>query len=224
MSTTRTQEFFQKYAGDFDAIYANQDGVFNRVINHLFRKSMQLRFLKTMEVCEPVTGKTVLDIGCGPGHYSIALAKRGAVKVIGLDFAEEMIALAEQHAQAQGVSSQCQFLNRDLFTYTSAEPFDRIVVMGVMDYMQEPVKVIEKVLSLCKDRCFFSFPEAGGFLAWQRKFRYRNRCELYMYTQAQLEEMFRAIPDVKAKIEPIARDFFVTVEKNQSMIVALHLH
>ena len=69
MSADRTQTFFHQYANDFDAIYGNQNGVVDSVINKLFRKSMRLRYEKSVEGCEPVQGRSVLDVGCGPGHY-----------------------------------------------------------------------------------------------------------------------------------------------------------
>src|SRR5271157_5467507 len=77
MSLDRTQTFFHQYANDFDAIYGNQNGLIDGVINRLFRKSMRLRFEKSIEGCNPIQGKSVLDVGCGPGHYSITLAPRG---------------------------------------------------------------------------------------------------------------------------------------------------
>jgi hypothetical protein len=47
-------------------------------------------------------------------------------------------------------------------------------------------------------------------LAWQRKRRYRSRCELHMYTRDQLQSLFSSFDGVRAVIEPAARDFFVT--------------
>ena len=78
MSTDRTQGFFHRYANDFDAIYSNRAGLLNGFLNGVFRKSMKLRYLKTIEGCQPIQGKTALDVGCGPGHYAITLAQRGA--------------------------------------------------------------------------------------------------------------------------------------------------
>ena len=88
--------------------------------------------------------------------------------------------------------------------------------MGFMDYIADPSTVIRKVLLATRAKAMFSFPAAGGFLAWQRKLRYRKRCELYMYTAAQLEELFSQAGDDSVRIEPIARDFFVTVTINSS--------
>jgi hypothetical protein len=83
--------------------------------------------------------------------------------------------------------------------------------MGFMDYMADPRAVIEKAISLSRSKVLFSFPQAGGFLAWQRKLRYRKRCDLYLYQREQLDQLFGSFRGITYKIEPIARDFFVTV-------------
>lgn len=210
MSTDRTQVFFHQYANDFDAIYSNRGGLLNGFLNSVFRKSMKLRYLKTVEGCQPIEGKTVLDVGCGPGHYSITLAQRGAARVLGIDFAEGMLQVAAEHAKAGGVGPKCEFRQADFLQFQSSEPFDYVILMGFMDYMADPRRVVEKALSLTRGKAFFSFPVDGGLLAWQRKRRYRGRCELYMYTKDQLENLFSSFPGVRTVIEPIARDFFVT--------------
>lgn len=35
----------------------------------------------------------------------------------------------------------------------------------------------------------FSFPVKKGFLAWQRRLRYRSRCDLYMYDERGVEAL-----------------------------------
>jgi len=214
MSLERTQTFFHQYANDFDAIYGNQNGVFDSFVNRLFRKSMRLRYEKSIEGCEPVQGKSVLDVGCGPGHYSITLAQRGASRVVGIDFADGMLQIAGEHARKVGVADRCKFMVADFFTYQPQESFDYVIAMGFMDYMPDAEKVVDKVLSLTRSKAFFSFPVAGGVLGWQRQVRYKKRCDLFLYTKDQLKGLFAKFPDVKATIEPISRDFFVTLEKN----------
>ena len=132
--------------------------------------------------------------------------------MVGLDFADGMLGIATRHAAEAGVADRCRFEVGDFLAYEAPEPFDYLIVMGFMDYMQDPRKVIRKVLSLTSSKAFFSFPAAGGFRAWQRKLRYKSRCDLFLYTEPQLRELFASFPEVKATIEPIARDFFVTVD------------
>src|SRR5271169_3612495 len=213
MAVDRTQGFFHQYANDFDAIYSTGGGPWNSLLNRLFRRSMKLRFIKTLEGCRPIEGKTVLDIGCGPGHYSISLAQAGAARAVGLDFADGMLRLAADHAHQAGVQDRCEFRNADFLQFTPAEPFDYVIVMGFMDYMSDPMAVIRKVLSLTRRRAFFSFPAAGGILAWQRRMRYRNRCDLFLYRRHDIQRLFAAFPEAKVDIRPAARDFFVTAEK-----------
>ncbi|MGO9520264.1 MAG: class I SAM-dependent methyltransferase [Candidatus Korobacteraceae bacterium] len=216
MSLDRTQAFFHQYANDFDAIYGNQNGPFNSVINHLFRKSMRLRFEKSIGGCNPIEGKSVLDVGCGPGHYAITLAQRGAARVVGIDFADGMLQLASEHAKKVGVGDRCKFMVADFYTYAPQDIFDYVIVMGFMDYMPDAEKVVAKVLSLTKDKAFFSFPVAGGFLGWQRALRYKKRCDLFLYSEEQLQQIFSRFPEATATIEPAARDYFVTLARNKT--------
>ncbi len=211
MSTNRTSQFFDSYARDFNAIYGNNNTFVNRLINRHFRASMRLRYEKTIEGCSPIVGKSVLDIGCGPGHYSVTLAKNGAQDVFGIDFADEMIGLASQNAQSAGVQDWCHFARRDFLVDPIDNKYDYTIAMGFMDYMPDPRKTIEKVLALTKLKAFFSFPADGGILAWQRKLRYKSRCPLYLYSLPQLHQLFSSLSSEKISCERIARDYFVTV-------------
>jgi SAM-dependent methyltransferase len=207
----QTAQFFDAYAADFASIYGNDNGALERIVNRLFRRSMLVRFRKTLAGCAPVAGRTVIDIGCGPGHYGIALARAGADKVVGLDFAPGMLAIAREQAAAQGVAQRCSFVLGDFLTYPLAERFDYAVIMGFMDYVRDPRPVIDRVLALVRRRAIFSFPKAGGPLAWQRQWRYRRRCELFLYRREQIETLFSPT-GAAFHVEGIGRDFFVAVE------------
>jgi ubiquinone/menaquinone biosynthesis C-methylase UbiE len=214
VSDAQTQTFFHGYARDFNAIYGNRNGPLTSLVNRTLRKSMRLRYQRTLEGCEPVEGRTVLDVGCGPGHYGIALAARGARQVTGLDFAEGMIDLARQQAAAAGAANRCEFMAGDFGRFRPASRFDYVVVMGFMDYMAEPEAVIAKALEVTGSRAFFSFPVAGGVLAWQRQLRYRRRCPLFLYTRQQVSDLFAGRSGFSVAIESLGRDFFVTAERS----------
>ena len=211
MNTDRTAAFFDAYAHDFNAIYGNQNTLFNAVVNRVFRKSMVLRYERTLAGCSPIEGKKVIDIGCGPGHYAVALAARGAARVLGVDFAPGMIEIARKRAEREGVSDRCSFEVGDFLAVTSNETFDYAVVMGFMDYIEDPRALIEKVLRVCHGKAFFSFPADGGPLAWQRKLRYRSRCPLYLYTEEQIRTLIAGLPLKSSALEQIDRDYFVTL-------------
>jgi 2-polyprenyl-3-methyl-5-hydroxy-6-metoxy-1,4-benzoquinol methylase len=209
-TSEKTSTFFDRYAHDFSAIYGTKNTIIHSVVNKLFRESMKLRFFMTLEGCNPVSGRSVLDVGCGPGHYAVALARRGASRVLGVDFAPGMLDIARESASRAGVGSVCTFEQADFIKREFGEKFDYVIAMGFMDYMEKPREVVEKALSVCNVRAFFSFPLDGGMLAWQRKVRYRSRCELYLYNESQVRDLFAGTRAKKIDVEVIARDLFVT--------------
>lgn len=211
LAENRTRDFFDGYAKGFDAIYGNRNSLPNSIVNRIFRKSMQLRFEKTINGCNPIEGKSVLDIGCGPGHYAVTLAKRGAGRVLGTDLAEGMLHLAAEHAKSAGVAGICEFRTADFNQWNEFEQFDYVILMGFMDYMANPKAVIERAISLTRCKAFFSFPADGGFLAWQRAKRYQKRCDLFLYREEKIRDLFSSLPGIGMSVEAIARDFFVTV-------------
>jgi SAM-dependent methyltransferase len=208
----RTAGFFDRYARDFDAIYGTPDTPLHRAVNALFRRSMRQRYLLTLEGCHPVAGRSVLDVGCGPGHYSIELARRGAARVLGIDFADGMLELARGAATRAGVAAACEFVRRDFFRDEFAARFDYVVAMGFMDYVATPQATVDKALSLATQRAFFSFPRAGGVLAWQRQLRYRARCPLYLYTEPQVRALFAGPRVRRLDVRTIDRDLFVAAD------------
>jgi 2-polyprenyl-3-methyl-5-hydroxy-6-metoxy-1,4-benzoquinol methylase len=212
MSDRSVAEFFNSYSADFNALYGSRKDIVSSLIDRLFRKSMRLRFERTLEGCFPVEEKTVLDVGCGPGHYCLQLAARGAASCLGLDFAPGMIRLAKENALLRGVADRCAFICDDFMKFSFERQFDYVVVMGFMDYVSEPAGIIDKALSLTRGKAFFSFPVADGILAWQRKQRYQHRCDLFLYRLGQVKQLFENKPCRNTEIDKISRDYFVTVE------------
>jgi 2-polyprenyl-3-methyl-5-hydroxy-6-metoxy-1,4-benzoquinol methylase len=71
----------------------------------------------------------VLDIACGSGRHSVALAKSGA-EVVGFDSSEEMIKAAEDHAEQNGVA--VEFFLADMLDFADMVrgEFDLVVCLG----------------------------------------------------------------------------------------------
>ena len=205
-----TAEFFHDYAQDFDAIYGTKHTWIRKLVNKYLRASMRLRFEKTLAGCNPIEGKSVIDIGCGPGHYTVALGQRGAARLYGLDFAEGMVDIARRRAEQAGIGDRCEFAIGDFMKVDLPEQFDYAIVMGFMDYVAAPQAMIDRTLGITRNKAFFSFPAQGGFLAWQRQLRYKSRCDLYLYSEPAIRTLFDASPAKSTTIEKINRDFFVT--------------
>ena len=212
MSAKRsTSEFFDSYAVDFSALYGNTNRFPSSLLNHLFRRSMRLRFERTLVECRPIDGATILDIGCGPGLYSVAMAQRGAGHITGIDFAPKMIQLARKRADAAGCSEKCEFVLADFMDYPEDRSFDYCVAMGFMDYVADPVTILRKILALTCRRAVISFPSSAGILARQRRWRYRRKCPLYMYSASDLDRLLTGCGAGGFTVDRLGRDFFVAL-------------
>jgi 2-polyprenyl-3-methyl-5-hydroxy-6-metoxy-1,4-benzoquinol methylase len=210
MSQARSAaQFFDDYARDFDAIYGRDRGAIGRVLDGIFRKSMRLRFEKTLEGCRPAAGKTVLDIGCGPGHYGVTLAREGAARVVLLDPAKEMLGIARERAEKAGVLGRCELVHGSFEDYRPRERFDFCILMGLMDYIPDAHACVRHIAEVTRGSAFFSFPASGGLLAAQRRWRYRNRTELYLYREEQIRDLFEKGAAGRYRLERLARDYFV---------------
>ena len=56
-----------------------------------------------------VTGRTVLEIGCGPGDLTRELVRNGADRALGIDLAEEIINEARRRASEEDMSDRVEF-------------------------------------------------------------------------------------------------------------------
>lgn len=74
-----------------------------------------------------VNPKGVLDLGCGVGTFSIAMAKQGH-HLTAVDFMPEALRMAEQRAKAVGVN--IQFEQADVLTWNSPKRFDLVFDSG----------------------------------------------------------------------------------------------
>jgi tRNA (mo5U34)-methyltransferase len=87
-------------------------------------------------------GRTVLDIGCNGGFYSIEMKRRGADRVVGIDWDERYLNQARFAAEMTGV--QIEF--RRLSVYDAAalgERFDVVLFMGVLYHLRHPLLALD---------------------------------------------------------------------------------
>lgn len=169
---------------------------------------MRIRFAKCMAGCVPIAGRSVLDVGCGPGVYAVELARKGAARVVEIDVSHGMIELARARAGHEHVADRCVFVECDFLTFEEPEPFDYVIALGFMDYVRDPHAVVKKLVVLTGWRAFVSFPASGGVLAWQRRLRYRRRTYLRLYSEADIVELFKGTEGARWTVERIGRDFF----------------
>ena len=88
---------------------------------------------KIKDICD-IKGKKVLDIGCGGGIYTKALADMGASTVTGLDFSEQLLTSAKE--KCKGCSNVDFKLGNALDTKLHDEQYDVIIERAVIHHIQ----------------------------------------------------------------------------------------
>lgn len=89
-----------------------------------------------------LSGKSVLDIGCNAGFYSIEMKRRGADRVVGIDFDDRYLAQAQLAAEISGMDIEF----RKMSVYDIAqlrEKFDWVLFMGVLYHLRHPLLVLD---------------------------------------------------------------------------------
>jgi tRNA (mo5U34)-methyltransferase len=93
-------------------------------------------------VPEDLTGKTVLDIGCNAGFYSMEMKRRGAERVVGIDSEDMYLEQARFAAEVNGLDIEF----RNLSVYDVArlgEKFDLVIFMGVLYHLRHPLLALD---------------------------------------------------------------------------------
>jgi len=87
-------------------------------------------------------GRTVLDIGCNGGFYSIAMKRRGADRVVGIDWDERYLAQARFAAEMSEV--EVEFKRLSVYDVaTLREQFDVVLFMGVLYHLRHPLLALD---------------------------------------------------------------------------------
>jgi tRNA (mo5U34)-methyltransferase len=89
-------------------------------------------------------GKSVLDIGCNAGFYSIEMKKRGADRVLGIDFDETYLDQARFAAEVNEMDIEF----RKLSVYDVGllgEKFDVVIFMGVLYHLRHPLLALDLI-------------------------------------------------------------------------------
>lgn len=89
-----------------------------------------------------LSGKSVLDIGCNAGFHAIEMKRRGAARVLGIDWDERYLAQARFAASVLDVDIEL----RRMSVYELAdlrERFDLVLFMGVLYHLRYPLYALD---------------------------------------------------------------------------------
>lgn len=211
--STKVRDYFIKAAKEFDDIYDNRGGPVKKLANAIFRKGMRERFDLTMEFCGSGE-KTVLDVGCGAGRFTIPLAQRG-MKVVGIDYSPEMIRLADHYVEVHSKNLPrpmfvqhlcCDFINE----FSPEATFDVVLAIGVLDYLRDPIPLMRKMKEVTRGVMVISFPARyTPQMPIRKMWLATKNCPVYFYTRKRINELYALAGINDYEIVPIAAGYLV---------------
>jgi len=97
----------------------------------------------------PLSGRTVLDIGCGGGLMAEAMAARGA-KVTGIDLSEGALKVARLHLKESGRQVDYRHISAEAIAAEQPSHFDVITCLEMLEHVPDPGSVIRAIAAMLK--------------------------------------------------------------------------
>jgi ubiquinone/menaquinone biosynthesis C-methylase UbiE len=186
------RNFWNNEADAFEKIYSHEKSRLSASLDRVFRKDMFERFIFTMKNCEPVKGRTFLDVGCGNGLYSLELAKKGAAQVVGIDISPVMITRCKRSAERERLEERVSFVQTDLLAYEPKSDFDVSYGIGLFDYIKDPLPVLKKMKDVTRDKAIMAFPRFWTWRAPVRKVRLTIKgCPVFFYPKSKIDQLMK---------------------------------
>ena len=96
-----------------------------------------------------LAGKTAVDVGCGGGLLSEALAKAGAT-VSGIDMGKGPIEIATLHLLESNLEIDYQQITAEAFAEKNSESFDVVTCMEMLEHVPDPESIILSCAKMVK--------------------------------------------------------------------------
>jgi SAM-dependent methyltransferase len=138
------QRHFRSTLPYWEQIYGDQS-VYGRIYQERARRT-----IACLDGLALSSGTSVLEIGCGPGIITTAIARRGA-HVWGIDTLHEMVertmAMAEREGLAWRVSARLGDIDDVPFADAT---FDLVVVIGVSEWLESLTRPLREIFRVLK--------------------------------------------------------------------------
>ncbi|HMM47908.1 MAG TPA: bifunctional 2-polyprenyl-6-hydroxyphenol methylase/3-demethylubiquinol 3-O-methyltransferase UbiG [Thiobacillaceae bacterium] len=105
--------------------------------------------LKWIDRQAPLMGKKVLDVGCGGGILSEAMAGAGAT-VTGIDMSDKALKVARLHLYESGRQVDYELASAEDYADRHAGEFDVVTCMEMLEHVPEPASVVAACARLAR--------------------------------------------------------------------------
>ena len=118
-----------------------------------------------------ISGKRVLDMGCGSGRFSFALGEFGAAEVVGVDYGERGLKVAHDIVHKSGIKN-IHFQKANIIDLPfQDESFDFVFSHGTLHHTEDMEQGIAEMVRVTKPggKIWFYIYGAGGIFWYARK-------------------------------------------------------
>lgn len=128
-----------------------------------------------LKVVNPKKGETLLDIGCGTGHFSFWFHDLG-LEVTGIDISLNMLGVAvdrlkhEEIKLVRGDAHSLPFQDKS---------FDLTVMITTLEFLREPRKAVEEAFRVTKSKVFLGVLSRWSILSLRRRLKTLFRGSIY---------------------------------------------
>lgn len=108
-----------------------------------------LRLEWIQESVDSLAGKKVLDVGCGGGILSEAMARSGA-QVTGIDLADKSLKIAKLHGLESGVKVEYRKVPVEQLAAEQPGQYDVVTCMEMLEHVPDPASIVRACAALTK--------------------------------------------------------------------------
>jgi SAM-dependent methyltransferase len=170
-----------------------------------------------------LSGRTILDLGCGSGIFSIEALKNGASSSIGVDLSPKMIATANKLAGEKGVAMNAKFLVGDA-AKRDHQISDIVILDKVVCCYPSIGGLLSKASTACRERLGLIVPRDLGFAKVPVRIGVyldnlidrirKNPVRMYLHSLDRIDELLKQ-SGLRREIETVSGFWLVLVYERQ---------